>query len=166
MANTIREIITKAIIAKGKRKSRNKYTFEIADVTKVLGCWITNHEFNASFNADKVEVKGTYDVHIWYCFEQESNSNIYKTKIEYVENIDVHSEEERIFSIHDEVQTHCEELPKCMEVELMDALVTLDIEKEIQVRVIGETCIRVETKEEDNAWSTLEEFEINENFIT
>lgn len=167
MANNIREIITKAIISKGKKTSRNKYTFEIANLTKVLGCWITKHEFSATFNDGEPEVHGSYDVHIWYSFDQGVNSNIYKTQIIYTETMDVTKTEEREFLDTDEIETMGETLPKCIKVETNDNEVTIEMEKEVAVRIIGDTCIRVETKEEtDDVWDSLDDFEINENFIT
>ena len=49
MANNIREIITQAVIAKGKKRTLNKYPFSIEGYDKILGCWITNHRYNAAF---------------------------------------------------------------------------------------------------------------------
>ena len=47
--SNIREIYTKAIVAKGKKLSKNSYTFSLSDnPTSVLGCWLTNHHFEAS----------------------------------------------------------------------------------------------------------------------
>ena len=39
MANNIREIITQAVIAKGKKRTLNKYPFVIENYDKILGCW-------------------------------------------------------------------------------------------------------------------------------
>lgn len=37
MANNIREIITQAVIAKGKKRTLNKYPFSIEGYDKILG---------------------------------------------------------------------------------------------------------------------------------
>jgi spore coat protein E len=167
MANNIREIITKAIISKGKKTARNKYTFEIADLSRVLGCWITKHDFQAYFNDGQPEVRGSYDVHIWYSCEQDNNSNIYKTEISYVEVMDITRTGEREFNDSDEIEAICDSIPKCIRVEENDDEVVIEMEKEMAVRIIGDACIRVETKD-DNAdtWDSIEDFEINEDFIT
>jgi spore coat protein E len=48
MSNNIREIYTKAIVAKGKKLSKCTYSFVINDnPNEILGCWITNHRFEA-----------------------------------------------------------------------------------------------------------------------
>ena len=39
-----REIVTKAVIGKGKKDYKNKYTINTDNtVNTVLGCWIINH---------------------------------------------------------------------------------------------------------------------------
>lgn len=51
MSNNIREIYTKAIVAKGKKLSKCTYTFTLTDCPNdILGCWITNHHYEASYN--------------------------------------------------------------------------------------------------------------------
>ena len=42
-----REILTKAIIAKGEKKINNKNSITIDQlISKVLGCWVINHSYN------------------------------------------------------------------------------------------------------------------------
>ena len=39
-----KEIVTKAIIGKGKKKYNNNYKIDVEQIpTTVLGCWIINH---------------------------------------------------------------------------------------------------------------------------
>ena len=43
----IREIVTKAVIAKGRKIFRLKQVIPLEnDIDKILGCWILNHETN------------------------------------------------------------------------------------------------------------------------
>ena len=49
MSHNIREIYTKAIVAKGKKLSRNTYNFTLSHLPDdILGCWITNHHYEAA----------------------------------------------------------------------------------------------------------------------
>lgn len=42
--NKFKEIVTKAIVGKGKKTFRNNYEIALEDeVDTVLGCWIINH---------------------------------------------------------------------------------------------------------------------------
>ena len=46
-----KEIVTKAVIGKGKKKYHNKYQITTEQSpTTILGCWIINHNFSAKEN--------------------------------------------------------------------------------------------------------------------
>lgn len=166
MANNIREIITKAVISKGKKRSINKYTFEVEGITKVLGCWICNHRYNATIKDNKSIVLGTYDLHIWYSMANGDNSTLLKTQISYLDEMDVVKKEQREFCQDDEIEATCNKFPKCIRVSLEGIKIIVEIEKEMAIRIIGDACIRVETKNEKESWDEIENIEINENFIT
>jgi len=38
-----KEIVTKAVVGKGKKYFKNNYNVEAKDATNVLGCWVINH---------------------------------------------------------------------------------------------------------------------------
>ena len=45
MFNNYKEIITKAIIGKGKKVFKNEYSVECEkNINTVLGCWVINHD--------------------------------------------------------------------------------------------------------------------------
>jgi len=57
--NEIREIVTKAIVGKGKKIIRIKDSVTPKnEAFSILGCWIINHEFEATLIDNKVEVAG------------------------------------------------------------------------------------------------------------
>ena len=67
-----KEIVTKAIIGKGKKSFKNNYDLEIEEeASTVLGCWVINHKFKGYKSGDKVGVSGSYDVNIWYSYDND-----------------------------------------------------------------------------------------------
>ena len=65
--NDVREIVTRAVLAKGRKKFKLKEPVLVnADVSSVLGCWIINHQFETELNNKEVIVKGTFENNIWY----------------------------------------------------------------------------------------------------
>ncbi len=41
---SFKEIVTKAVVGKGKKYFKNNYSIEVQDKpTTVLGCWVINH---------------------------------------------------------------------------------------------------------------------------
>ena len=150
MANNIREIITQAVIAKGKKRTLNKYPFSIEGYDKILGCWITNHRYNAAFKDGKPVVLGTFDVHLWYSINDDSS---------------LVKKETRNFDEGDELMVTCNREPKCISVNKLEDKVVIEIEKEISLSVVGKTTMRVETKAENETWDELENLTVDENFI-
>ncbi len=166
MGNNIREIYTKAIVAKGKKLSRNTYSFALKQQpNKILGCWITNHHYEAAIKNKIPKIVGTFDVHIWYCFHEELDSAVEKHQITYIDDMQVTKKENREFETSDQVKARCLSAPECLVVNCDDNQATLEIEKEMQIEISGETCIKVEVKTEEEVWDDFDDIEINPHFI-
>ena len=164
MNHNIREIYTKAIVAKGKKLSRNTYTLTLNKVAdKVLGCYIMNHKYHASLNHDKPIAEGSYDIHLWLCLNYETYCECHT--ITYKDEIQVSQKENRKFEQNDEIKANCLDEPKYLSFSLDNNLVYVEVEKEMMLEITGETCIRVEVKDEYETWDDIEDIEINPYFI-
>jgi len=76
-----KEIVTKAVIGKGKKYFKNNYTITTETTpTTVLGCWVINHKFKGYKSGDKIGVDGSYDVNIWYSYEGDSKTTVVNKK--------------------------------------------------------------------------------------
>ena len=79
-----KEIVTKAIIGKGKKYFKNNYSIKADDnPSTVLGCWVINHKFKGYKSGDKIGVDGSYDVNIWYSYDNDSKTTVINKKVEY-----------------------------------------------------------------------------------
>lgn len=163
MANNIREIITQAVIAKGKKRTLNKYPFVIEGYDKILGCWITNHRYNATFKDKKPVVLGTFDVHLWY--SEDDDSSLLKQTVSYINELDLIKKETRNFTENDELMVSCNREPKCVAINKLENKVVIEIEKDISLSVVGKTTMKVETKSESEIWDEFENITVDENFI-
>lgn len=166
MSNNIREIYTKAIVAKGKKLSKNTYTFALSDCPNdILGCWITNHHYEAAIKNRIPKIIGTFDIHIWYSCHDELDSVVEKHQVTYIDDMQVTKKEAREFEASDQVKARCLEKPKCLTASYDQQNATIEIEKEMQIEISGETCIKVEVKNEAEVWDEFDDIEINPNFI-
>ena len=59
-----REIVTKAVISKGKRLFTSTNSVDVENPSTVLGCWVINHNFNGTKSRNKIIINGSYDVNI------------------------------------------------------------------------------------------------------
>lgn len=166
MSNNIREIYTKAIVAKGKKLSRNTYTFALKEEpNQILGCWITNHHYEAAIKNKIPKIIGTFDVHVWYCYHDEMDSLVEKHQITYIDEMQVTKKENRDFEASDQVKARCLHQPICLLSSFDHLQATLEIEKEMQIEISGETCIKVEVKNDEEVWDEFDDIEINPHFI-
>ena len=81
-----KEIVTKAVIGKGKKKYRNSYQITVEQVpTTILGCWIINHNFSAREDNGKILINGSFDANIWYSYDSDTKTAVITKKITYTE---------------------------------------------------------------------------------
>ena len=82
-----KEIVTKAVIAKGKKKYKNTYEISVGEKpTTVLGCWIINHNFEAHDEGDKISIDGSFDANIWYSYDNDTKTAVANKRITYTEH--------------------------------------------------------------------------------
>ena len=63
--NDIREIVTKAVVGKGKKIiQRTDEVVASNEPFSVLGCWVINHDFQGTLDDNVVTVEGTYEINI------------------------------------------------------------------------------------------------------
>ena len=93
MAN-YREIVTKAVIAKGKKTFINNDSVTLDNSpSTVLGCWVINHNFRGTKNADTISIDGSYDVNIWYSYDNDTKTSVITKNIPYTEVVSVNQKE-------------------------------------------------------------------------
>ena len=56
-----KEIVTKAVIGKGKKTTKEKFDVKINEgIDNVLGCWVINHNFTGLINNNNIVVSGNF----------------------------------------------------------------------------------------------------------
>ena len=55
MAN-YKEIVTKAVISKGKKLFKTTHSVTVDKPSTVLGCWVINHNFSGSKNNNDIVI--------------------------------------------------------------------------------------------------------------
>ena len=177
MAN-YREIVTKTVLGKGKKLFTNHYVLTPEEVpSTILGCWVINHKFEGFKENDKIRVKGTSDVNIWYSYDNNTKTLVSKQTISYDELLSVTKRRES--NINDKVEVIVESLkdPSCKKVEINDGKIEYDIEKELGIEIVGDAKVRIVVNDEEEQWENIidekEEHdlmkeidnEVKENFI-
>ncbi len=165
--NLIREIVTKAVVAKGKKKIKlsNSLTPENS-VYSVLGCWIINHEYSTSKEGDFVKINGEFEVDVWYSLDNNSKTEVTRKQISYEDKIKVKQVVNDYIDDSEQIEIRVLQHPHVDKAKITMEDVDMDITIELQADVIGETKIQI-TILQDNTTMDEEDFEnlIDENFI-
>ncbi|MDD4809358.1 MAG: outer spore coat protein CotE, partial [Bacilli bacterium] len=152
------EIVTKAIIGKGKKYFKNNYNIAANDhPTNVLGCWVINHKFKGYKSGDKIGVDGSYDVNIWYSYDNDSKTTVLNEKIEYNELFNVKAKPDADLTGDTDIIVRTLKQPTCSRVNVENGIINLDIEKELGVEIVGETKIKISVEEDEEPWDEIED---------
>ncbi|MEE4577373.1 outer spore coat protein CotE [Paenibacillus polymyxa] len=142
-----REIITKAICGKGRRFSTVTHTVTPPNnPTSILGAWIINHQYEAVAAGDGIEVIGTYDINIWYSYDKNSQTDVAKETVSYVENVPLSYLDPKHRASTVEVSAEATQEPSCVEASVSSGggSVMIRVEREFTVELVAETKIVVE----------------------
>ena len=159
MSGKVYEIMTKATLAKGTKKTISKHDYLVNNIDKILGCWICNHQYRGVIKQQPV-IEGSFDLHIWY--SHLNDSFLLKQKVTYCDEIDL-SIKNHETNQKDEVVVESLYLPRCIHAKLENKTVHLEIEKQMSLKIIGDTTILVESKNEETPEIDMK---INQDFIT
>ena len=161
-----KEIVTKAIIGKGKKYFKNNYTFEVeANPTTVLGCWVINHKFKGYKSGERIGVDGSYDVNIWYSYDNDSKTAVVSKKVDYNELFNVKIRDKIDLNGDTDIIVRTLNQPNCTKVVIDDQdNINFDIEKELGVEIVGETKMKIAIEEEEEPWDILED-EVTEEVL-
>ena len=171
--STYKEIVTKAVIGKGKKTHSDVYSItpEIVPTT-VLGCWVINHNFKGYPNSGKIVIDGSFDVNIWYSYDNDTKTNVISKKITYSNTSSVKVKGNTEITPDTEVIIRSLKQPTCSKVEIVDGNITFHIDKELGIEIIGDTKAKILVEDEEESWDLInddieEEIdkEVNENYI-
>lgn len=153
---SFKEIVTKAIVGKGKKNFKNNYLLSTEnEVSTVLGCWVINHKFKGYKSGDKVGVDGSFDVNIWYSYNNDSKTAVINKKIEYNDLFNVKVRDDADLSGETDIIVRCLKQPACSSVKVNGNDISFDIEKELGVEIVGETKVKISTIEDEDPWDDL-----------
>lgn len=141
-----RQIITKAVCGRGRKFCQSVHAIAAPDdISNILGAWAINHSFTASKAGESVEVRGRFDLNIWYSTRGNTKTEVFKETIHYVERIPLSYYDKNLKEETITVNATVTQSPNCVEATLSSENDTIlaRIEKELTVELEGETKIAV-----------------------
>lgn len=155
---TYKEIVTKAVIGKGKKVFKNKYNILIEDdVDTVLGCWVINHELSGRNNKGSVLITGSFDVNIWYSYANNTKTNVAIKKVSYEEIVNVKLKDSTTLTDSSEIMIKSLKNPNCIDVNVENHKIYYEIEKELGIEIIGDTKVRIAIEDDYDDYDIIDE---------
>ena len=168
---SLKEIVTKAVIGKTKKKS--KESFEIIvdnNISNVLGCWVINHNFSGFQSSGNVSVSGSYDVNVWYSYDDNTKTNVIVRNFTYNDIINVNLKKDETLTNDSEIIVRSLSAPQVSDVTVDGNTIKLTIEKEMGVEVVGDMKVRINVEDDyddydEEVVTEVPDMEINEDYL-
>ena len=152
MAN-YREIVTKAVISKGKKLFNTEYCVDVNNnVSTILGVWVINHKFNGEKIGNEIRIKGSYDVNICYSYDNDTKTEVLKQSNEYLEMVHMRDRES---DDDEEIIVRSLKQPNCIKIDIVDEKINYTIEKELGIELVGDVKVKIMIDEEEEPWDEI-----------
>lgn len=165
-----REILAKTVVGRGRKNVISNHSFTCEnEISKTLGCWIINHQYEPYIiNDNLVRIEGSFDVHIWYSYNKDLETGLVKRTINYKEDVDFKMKPGERLGLNNELKGFMIKYPSCISMNLTGNEIEIKVEKDFVIDAIGETKIKVQiSKNANEEWLLDEEIDtsINTNYI-
>ncbi len=147
-----REIVTKTLLAKAKKKFITNNSIKLDNnASTVLGSWIINHNFKGEVVNDKVYITGSYDVNIWYSYNDNKETNVIKKREDYNEVVTM----KNIDSNDSSVIIKCLSGPSCINCDIEGDTIKYSISKELGIELAHDEKVKIVVEEAEDPWDEI-----------
>lgn len=164
-----KEIITKAVIGKGKKTTKEHLTLQTKEsIDNVLGCWVINHNFSGGVKNNNIIVDGTYDINIWYSYNNNTKTNVMINTFNYSDTMNVKLRENSKITNNSEIIVRSLNQPSVIDVTNKDNIIDIVVEKIMGVEVIGDSVVKVSVTDDYDDYDEIidtDNIEINEEYL-
>ncbi len=172
--SSYREIVTKAVLGKGKKVFNHSHFIDVANTpSNVLGCWVINHNFKGTKEEEKVIISGSYDINIWYSYANDTKTDVVKETFSYKEVVNIREKEGVDYTDASIIIRSLKE-PTCTKVEIEGNKINYEVSEELGIELVGDTKVKIlvddnmddweEIVEETDVMKTIDET-VNENYL-
>ena len=162
-----KEIVTKAVVSKGKKLFTTNHSVIVSNPSTILGCWVINHNFNGTKSNNNIVINGSYDVNIWYSYDNDTKTDVVKDTNTYHEVVHMRNTDN---IDGEEIIVRSLKQPNPLKVDISGNSINYSIEKELGIELVGDVKVKIEANEEDDNWDEIVEEEkdidnIKEDYI-
>lgn len=125
-----------------------------------------SHTFTGTNRKNEVTVNGSFDVNVWYSYDNDSKTAVTTRNFTYQETLKLRVKDYDSLTNENEIIVRSLKQPTVQDVNIKDNEVHLSIEKELGVEIVGESKVKIAILEDELPWDDIEEEpDINEDYI-
>ena len=137
-----REIISKAVISKGKKLFTLDGNTKVTNSpSTILGCWVINHKYHGVKQNNNIIINGSFDINIWYSYDNDTKTGVVKESHSYSETVKMKD----INNDYDNVNIVIRSLtdPKCIGVNIVDDTINYQVNLELGLELVGDVKVKI-----------------------
>lgn len=159
MAN-YKEIMTKAIIGKGKKTFINTGIIMPEVIPeRVLGCWVVNNIFSGNKVDNQVIIDGSFDVNIWYSCSNNTSTEVVRQNVSYRKTINIRRRDNELSN--ETINVRSLSQPLVTKTNIVDNKIEYTVSNELGIELVGDTMIKIEVEDAEVPWDDIIEETIN-----
>ncbi|MCR5788116.1 MAG: outer spore coat protein CotE [Bacilli bacterium] len=149
-----KEIVTKTVIGKAKKKSTNSVVITPEQLpSTILGCWVINHTFSGFNENGKVRVNGSFDVNVWYSYDSDHKTAVSTKVYNYTDLLSVPTKNE--INNSSEIIVRSLMQPTVDDAKINNGEINLNINKELGIEIVGDEKIRVSIEDNEDDYEEI-----------
>lgn len=153
--SSYREIVTKAVLGKGKKVFTHSHFIDVTNTpSNVLGCWVINHNFRGLREGDVITVTGSYDINIWYSYENDTKTDVVKETFNYKETVNIREKPGVDYTDASIIVRSLKE-PTCKEVNIEGNKINYKVEEELGIELVGDTKVKILVDDNMDDWEEI-----------
>ena len=103
---------------------------------------------------DSIVINGSYDVNIWYSYDNDTKTEVYKDTNTYQETVKVRKRDD-LDDENEEIIIRSLKQPTCSKIDIKDNKVVYTIEKELGIELVGDTKVKIAVDENEDPWDEI-----------
>lgn len=118
-----------------------------------------SHKFKGYEENKKITVTGSFDVNIWYSYDNDTKTTVVTKPIKYKEIVTVH-EKNSTDSTKDIIVRSLKQ-PSCINAKEKGKSIEFEIEKELGIEVVGDTKVKIAIEDDEEPWDEIKDEDDN-----
>ncbi|MGN1338524.1 MAG: outer spore coat protein CotE [Candidatus Coprovivens sp.] len=128
------------------------------------------HHFKGSNKKNEVTVNGSFDINVWYSYNNDTKTTVTTKTINYDELLRIRVKDYDSLANDNEIIVRSLKQPTVQDVKIKNGEVNLTVNKELGVEIVGESKVKIAALEDELPWDDIydedpQNIEVEEDYL-